>query len=270
MANIHFCSLVCPDYDADLLDHWCRHYMKYGFDSYRIYLHSPFDNYRLLHETKERIATFDFDVKILPHDKFGNGSLRTSVVVERMKELDKNDFMVVADSDEFQDVPDDYRYIANTCDYLKGAHVDAYDKTLHDACNGIPLFLQYPLRGNVEAEVLKTVDIKSLQRWPRVKKNKILCCRIKYPVALAGSHDLLPIPQGCDIPQPYPQNFDVLHYTWRSSIIKRMAGKDYFHAEHIWYFKKFFSGGAEVIDEEMRGIIDMEENLQKQKGWVPC
>lgn len=267
--RVHFGALVAPDYDIDILPHWIRHYVAYGFDTYTVYLHSPLGNTEAYEQARHLLSEYGFQVRDTRNEKFGNGSLRSSVMREIAKALPARDSLITADSDEIQDVPIEYRELAIKYDYIEGRLLDCYDDTLHIARDVIPLQVQYPHRGDVEQEVLKSVDVKTRQAWPLCRKSKILCARANMPVAYAGSHVIFTTNK---VYKRYPFIFDVQHYSWRHSIVKRMAGKDYFRAEHIWYVMKFFEPDDKRILEnpEMKALIDHQESMDRQKGWEPC
>jgi hypothetical protein len=270
---IHFASLFCVDYDMDLMVPWTLHYLGMNLDSYTIFLHSPSGDNAAM-----RQAEAWFKLKgmrpLVTIGPFNDGELRRGVLKPLAESLDKNDLLVTADSDEFQQT-DGFLY--GKYDMTVGTMIDCYDKTLHDVGkipgeNGfIPaLPEQYPLRDNVQELIIKTLPGAAQRFWPRVNRNKICCAKACLPVAYGGSHALYPDDNGI-LPQVNTSpGIEIHHYCWRGSMLRRMAGKHYYDAASMWYTWKFFGGVEGSEPPELLDAIRGYEELQKQKGWEPA
>lgn len=261
---VYFASLFCVDFDLDLLPHWIKHYIRYDFDDYHIWLHSPENSIHRLRRAREDLSRAGFMVHNVNGD-FLDGSLRIKTVGQFDKILDpKRDKLVTADSDEFQKMPLNYKTIAQEFDYIHGFLIDRYDDTLHSAAQGIDIDVQYLHEGQVIEEVIKDVPQGHKSGWVHVKNDKILCAPAGSGVAFGGSHCFYDGPR--DLVK-WPASVPVLHYTWRDSIIQRMCGKRYFTAPQIWYVANFFNAlDSKPLQQKIRDF----EVEQIEKGWVPA
>ena len=264
MNSVHFASLFGVDCDMDLAYHWIEHYRAYHFNSYSVWLHSASGNTSNIATAKRLFTAKGFLVTIVK-GKFRDGGLRQTCLENFRESLDPTDYLVTADSDEFHDMPWDYALYIREYDIVFGRLVDRYDHTLHAARPDELLSYQFPFSGDVEGEIIKTVSPRYAANWPRVKKDKIMASRADIRVAFGGSHQLESEPVR---ELHYTKVNRVFHYSWRDSIIERMAGKNYFHAAHVWYVHDFFGGGE--LPRSLTDLIAKEESEQIYKGWVPC
>lgn len=261
--KIHFASLFCVDYDMDLAHEWVEHYRNFHFDKYVIWLHSPSSDIMLLNQAKRFFRIKGFEVFDAGEVEFRAGKLRECVLEAYRQTLSPDDYLVTADSDEFQKV-DNYREKILSHDLVMGELIDRYDDTLHNALPGIPLEQQFPHTGIVEREVFRSVPFEVRVYWPYVNKEKILASRADLPVAFGGSHMLLYMNR--DI--RYSAYHEVRHFTWRGTILERMSRKGYYRGVHIWHIQKFF--GIHDITDVLLRMEKEEEEIQKAKGWIPC
>jgi len=271
---VHFAALYGVDYDMDLIHHWIDHYRAFHFDHYKVWVHSGRGDQgtdvarNVSTEALEIFREAGFNPSIV-HGEFRDGSLRHGLMTSHASFLPAKDHLVTADSDEFHDMPPDYKEMIVDHDIIHGYMIDRYDDTLHDAIEGLPLMAQYPIEGLV---IRKVCDMFGVQaRCDNHFANKIMACRCGIPVNFIGSHCLVDslrhgtFDPGLDV----LRDQRVLHFTWRSTILDRMAGKSYFKAELLWYVQKFFGGG----DEPHPAVLKKHQwqlNMQEAKGWVPC
>lgn len=290
---ITFTSLINPAFDYDLLPHWIEHYRGFNFDEYTVFLHytsasrasatspSNFNNaYRMLEN-----AGFNVYVST---GEFKNGMLRIECMELVRKNLKPDDYIVTADSDEFHDIPPDcdYKELILSHDAVRGELIDCYDTSLHDARIDSPLYLQYPLTGHVDEEVLSSMPEVYRQSWPTGQRRKVLASKATMPVNFSGSHYIfgetgftLRDASATTTGRPgntidyHPKKFKVRHYSWRTSVLSRMASKTYYNSNHLYFVMKFFGidiDGIELKDCPQAFIdkIRAEEALQVEKGWV--
>lgn len=237
---IHFASLYCVELDPDLRGHWTRHYLARNFDSYTVFLNTQSDNRDLLFETQDFFGDAGFCVRIAT-GPFGSGALRDSVLSEYASMLASNDFLVTADSDEFQAVPADAygRY-----DVTNGGLRDCYADRLVPALDTQPLETQYPHRGNIEAKVKEALGDDCSRTWYPVTQKKICCARAGYDIDYQGSHRFRK-KTGVQHVEPVdadPQIYNVDHYTWRPGVLDRILSRAYNSPATAWYIWKFFGG----------------------------
>lgn len=246
----------------DLIHHWIRHYQAFDFDDYSVTLNSQKENFRALDEAYSIFRAAGFSVS-RNLGRFDAGKLRRQIMNLYCSGFDKNDFIVTADSDEFQNVKENYRDFASDYDIIYGKLVDRYDDTLHNADPDVPLSSQYPYAADLEKIIIKTFRLPP-GAWIEMRKEKVLCSRVNIPVAFGGSHCVYP--SHTELFAYHPDIFDVYHYTWRESIIPRMCGRHYFNAAMIWYVKEFF--GLEDVPESLHNKIEEHEKIQIAKGWA--
>lgn len=266
MSDIHFASLFCVDYDSDLASHWIRHYLDMGLDSYTLWLHSPRGDVEQLHLMHEFFRGLGVQVLIATGD-FQDGKLRKEILGNYAESLDRRDFLVTADSDEFHEASLD-TYCAH--EITAGKTVDRFDSVLHAALPMRPIADQYPMEGDVEALVINSLPDAAKPYWPKINKNKICCARAGLPVAYGGSHMLTPELDGIKPNIDTSEPVKALHYCWRGTILERMAGKHYYDAAAVWYVWKFFGGVPGHEPAFLRDLIAKQEAAQTQKGWIPA
>lgn len=260
---IHFASLFCTDFDSDLAGPWIRHYLSMNLDSYTVWLNTQTDDYDTLNRVSEEFKSRGVHTHVAT-GPFDDGHLRTLVMEPFAASLPVDDILVTADSDELHAAD---RATYERHEVTMGITVDRYDSTLHAADPLYALEVQYPHEGNVEAEVIKSLPESSRYAWPRINKNKICAARAGLPVSFAGSHCIYPwYVRTVDYSSP----IKALHYCWRDSILRRMAGKHYYDAAVLWYVWKFFGGVQGSEPPELLDAIEREEKRQQEKGWVPC
>jgi hypothetical protein len=265
--KIHFASLFCVDFDLDLLPYWVEHYLSFRFDDYNVWLNTQRNATGKLACAFKYLSDRGFNVTI-ENGQFVNGSLRAKVMEEYVSTLPKNDYLVTADSDEFQNMNGDYCDLIREYDVVNGILVDRYDDTLHDAekkSDGSDLFQQFPHEGCVEQEIIFKYLDGDASKWSVVRRSKIMAARAGIPVSFGGSHFAFTHRENI---RYTPEHYSVYHFTWRDSLLGRMAGKHYYKAAHLWYVSKFFN--IDGIHPDVQKEIDREEQEQKERGWVPA
>jgi hypothetical protein len=226
--RIHFVSFFGVDYDMDLMPYWYYWYRDRHFDSYTVFLH----------RYPDEVGSFDvdtfklhgFDVKIAPNVPYRDGRLQNTVLTNFVRTLPKEDFVVVADADEFQCqpgtiVPIDYRKALLSVDMLSGYLCDFYGEHL-DACTEDP-FKQYPYTEPVENNILGNFHPPQVKAgpWPLTRRTKILAARVNQGVDYSGSHAMC---EGLSTSRIDSGPYRVVHFPWRASFTKKIIEKSYF------------------------------------------
>lgn len=257
--RIHFASIVNAELDLDLLEHWAKYYQGFGFDTYKVWLHStnPEKFSKELHLAEAIFRTYHFMCERIEGD-FRAGQLRSKALYPYQLSLPDRDYLVISDSDEFQQVQD-YRKELEGKIALLGHLVDKFDTTLHDAIPSIPISEQFPNTGIVEKLIRRTL------RWPVLARSKVLVARIDCKMELQGSH-FVTGKNGEDL--KLDDKYEVHHYSFRKSYPYRMLGKEYYTSEHIAAMIEFFHGSYD--HPALNARQKQEEELQQKMGWIPC
>lgn len=262
--RIHFSSLVCVDFDLDLIPHWIGHYKVHRFDSYHVFLHSPTQKSSYLRLAITAFEAAGFTVRVVDGNRpFAVGNLRRDLLYPYSKRFPGDHFMVIADSDEFQEVAN-YRAMLDRAPTIRGVLVDRWDTTLHPASYPERLHDQYPMMGEVWQEVVK-LHPGLPEDFHRVVKKKVCAMPCGAPGDYNGSHLLLPDLPGNDVPVP------VEHYSWRDTVIDRMCGKWYFTPQSIWYVMEYFgmNPNVDAPNAFWERVVSWEAEQAQSKGWIP-
>jgi hypothetical protein len=253
---------MAPHLDLDILPFWIAHYAAFDFDRYAVTLHVCPGNLKQAAQARSLISGAGWECYDITGD-FACGALREKALLHIQKSLDPMSILVTADSDEFQDVPpNEYRTLALANDALYGELVDRWDDTLHTARLGVPLHEQYPHEGNIWEQLRGGMPIE-----PR----KIMACKAGMPLLLQGSHDFTPDfkerIRKVETVLKISQGYKILHYTWKSGIIGRMAMKNYIPINHILGFLEMFKvpRSDPLWDEQ----IQRAQQRQQSFGWLP-
>jgi hypothetical protein len=255
---------VGVDFELDLLPFWLKHYDRYNFDSYTVWLHSGGNNGEKIREAKELFEKYCWTVRYAPRDRpFLNGQLRDTVLKRYAGELPTGDTLVTADSDEFHKIH--YRYyreLLEEYEVLAGSLVDCYGDTLTEASPCEPLYSQYPIRGDLHEIMAKRAENGILPEklcypWPKTRKSKILAARCYIPVSFTGSHHVEMFKYGDGVPSNVSslRGIKVHHYSWRASFFERSRGKSYLDARHLWCIGKYFNMSDETLKEVLKEDI---------------
>jgi hypothetical protein len=247
----------------DLLRHWAKHYMEYRFDSYRIYLHTRHD---MDHASRscfvdEMKRFYNFDATFIPDTpEFKCGSLRQKVIDGYRKTLPENDYLVVADSDEFHDIPkDDYREMILSHDAVTGSLVDRWSDTLSYCRQNIPPFGQYPREGNFLDEFDPPLEFAPVF-------TKVLSSRANIPVSFIGSHFISPsYAKKHEGDLEIMNGRKVLHFTYRDSFIRRMCERPYYRYDDVMRICRYFR----VPSSTMEWVQKVFDRRQQEMGWIP-
>jgi hypothetical protein len=248
MTKIHFACLLGVDYETDLQPFWAAHYLNMGLDSYKVFLHR--EKGLVPEEIIKEFRRYGFSVETIDGHQ-GNGKLRKLALGQYARALDKSDFLVTADADEFQmgDVPPSllsdsedcsYRRLTGCYDIISGYMLDRWAASGLEECKMDP-FIQYPCEEDFTQEILKSVTPPFLQKtcWPVTRRTKILCARAGYDVAYEGSHCMTGSPYDAKISDGYK----VIHFAWRESAARKAALKSYFNQANL---DEIFGGKAPV------------------------
>ena len=242
--KIHFVSFYGVDFDMDLLPYWCHWYRDRKFDSYTVFLHRYPD--KVLEYDIEAFRLHGFDVRIAPCKPYTDGHIQKTILSPFASSLPQEDFLVVADADEFQCSPEsilpiNYRKALKEYDMLFGGLCDFYGNSLEE-CLTDP-FLQYPhmepnegaLQSSftppwmpgADAQALPgclTWSMKKDNPWPATRRTKILAARCGAGVDFSGSHGTLEGSTNIKVDFGYR----VAHCPWIASVTKKMLAKSYY------------------------------------------
>jgi hypothetical protein len=234
MNKIHFAAVVAPDLDYDLMLKWVAHYYNLQLDSYTIFIHKEHDKKHP--EVKSYFDEFGFKVSYC-HGDWQDGKLRANVLNGFNAALPENDYIMTADSDEFQMWPnDDVRHCLfhGEIDAIFGNVVDRYDKTLHSASNEGHLEDQFPYEiDSLENEFISSSNTGMI-------RNHICVNKCKVPVCFVGSHDLNSALKNTGNQFFVRGGLKILHYKWRATIKEKLATKTYYSHNVDKKLKKFF------------------------------
>lgn len=225
--KIHFVALIAPDLDRDILLNWMFHYHSLKLDTYTAFIHKDLcnDNNKWLVSALQKHG---FRVTYV-HGAFGDCDLRVNVMNVFAMSIPDNDYIMSADSDEFQQWPnDDVRtpLLNGSVDVIKGELIDKFSDTLKEYDGSESLQEIYPYSA-------KGLD---MQIDPEYKTNlqKICIAKNKLPVCFKGSHDF-----NSSIPNKKlgsnliaRSGIRVHHYRWRDTLLKRLSGKEYITNKH--------------------------------------
>lgn len=267
--NIHFACLFCPDYDMDMITHWTEHYVRYGFDRYNVWLHSPSGNTALIESAGNYLGKNGFNVMLAPEKTFGCGSLRHEVLEKYRISIPAKDKLVTVDSDEIiGGVHSVIRQRIADSQIVWAKVIDCWGKDLIDAMPGIPLSGQYPEQGIIEERIREVTGVAVDYRDARLK---ILSSDADVPVSFHGSHMVLcamafnaTVNGTYPCPPEHPENV-IYHYSWRGTKLRRLAERCYHGTIHVEAMQKFF--GIEGETPELLLARQLYETNQKKKGW---
>jgi hypothetical protein len=268
--NIHFAAFFGVEFDLDIMPFWIEHYKKAGFDSYHVFLHRETGEIGSNIKTQFKHHGFSFETVDGP---YGHGILQKLVLGRYVDTLPPEDFLVIADADEFQSAPGNppfkagdglyigppattlipYRELLQHVDIVTGFMVDRFTHRL-ETCYIDP-FRQFPYEEFPANEVLNNFTPPRFHRaeWPLTRRTKVLVARAGYEVAYEGSHCLLQVPQGAQIAEMYK----VYHFAWRESAKKKLVKKAYYSQDNC---REIFDG--DIAEEELDARMVPENVFQ--------
>lgn len=264
--HTHFIALVGLDYDTDLLPYWVDYYREYGFDEYRVWLHVNGDEEAHPDPRRVRYGELFRDNGFYveqAYGEFANGALRMRCLKGYQRTLPDDDFVICADSDEFQILSKDDYFDLMKCGFevISGELRDRFDFTLHNPEPLIfgdpvrmPLHVQYPLHGNVAQIAKQTVEPASCCRA------KVLAAKASVNVSYIGSHRV------SGSKHREAKGYIVDHYTCRESYLRRMGGKTYFRPEQILDTASLF-GITDPSDPRISWVYERIEQEAHSRGW---
>lgn len=240
-SKIHFAALVGVAVDADLFAYWIPHYKALSLDSYSVFLHESKDA-AANHQAELLFIREGFLVTMLPEDAIRNnpfcpgdpGLGVRSIIMDLVSRcIDKGDYLLTTDGDEFQDWPESpHETIARGIELVTGTLIDCFDDTLHAPDPAKPLKENYPV---------EYYNLSSL--WKKVPYNtkKICLSPARYPVNFSGSHGIKDH-HALVTPKVFASGpITVLHYRWRETALKRVLGRPNWPENEIAFIKNFFN-----------------------------
>lgn len=236
MVKIHFASVVSVRYDLDLAYYWVRHYSGLNIDTFKVFLHE--DNKEVNPSVIDFYRNNGYDVEVVG-GPYTDGLIRKIVLENYARNLPPDDFLVTADADEFQygncnpqhlgGSTIDYRRLEANFDIITGFLIDRYGTHLVNNC-GDPVET-YPLEEPWSRKFFNNFHppYLHLEKFPYMRRTKVLAARCGIPVAFVGSHGLDEGSSNYRI----DENYKVLHYAWRQRSIEKMALKPYYKRDHL-------------------------------------
>ena len=268
--NIHFTAFFGVEFDLDIMPFWVEHYKKALFDSYHVFLHKESGEIGSNIKNLFRHHGFSFETVDGP---YGHGILQKLIFGQYADRLPRDDFLVIADADEFQSSPgnpplkagDDlyigppaaeqvpYRELLRHVDIVSGFMVDRFTHRL-ETCYIDP-FRQYPYEEFPANEILNNFTPPGFRRaeWPYTRRTKILAARAGYEVAREGNHCMMQVPKDAQIAEGYK----VYHFAWRESAKRKLVKKAYYSQENCM---EIFDG--DIAKEELDARMVPENVFQ--------
>jgi hypothetical protein len=270
--HVHFVSVFSVDYDHDLLYPWIEHYLKFSFDTYKIFFHTMRDSSEegfrnsFLYLIKKRYGNLVNGEFIEGTPDFKCGNLRNQYIEKYKATLEQDDYMVTADSDEFQNLGCSYKEIILNHDCVCGKLVDRWGNTLCRLDDGLSPEQVYTNEGNFYASIGHR--FASSDEMCFFGRSKIMAHRVSMPVNFLGSHILNGSTDG-KIPDTYTQSsgHKVYHYSFRSTFIDRMYNRYYYTSDDVYQVLKAF----DMVDSKwVERLRDRERKRQEEMGWLPA
>jgi hypothetical protein len=233
-VKIHFAAVVGVEYDLDLAPWWIPYYINRKLDSYTVFLHREKG---LIPESAVKMyADAGFTVKCI-NGPYNDGLVCAVVMDNFARNLPPEDFLVIADGDEFQAMPDGvpipYRSCCLMHDVIHGLFEERYSSSLVN-CVEDP-FVQYQEVEPYTGEYYKTFapPYLSAHEWPPTMRSKILAARAGEQIRFRGTHALYEMKASADV----MFGCRVVHFAWRESAARKFALKSYYEKESIrWAF----------------------------------
>jgi hypothetical protein len=260
--NIHFAAFFGVEFDLDILPFWLEHYKKCYFDSYHVILHR--ESGEIGSNIKMQFKNQGFSIA-LADGPYGAGILQKLHLGPYADTLPPDDFLVIADADEFQSEagPDPlkvgdnlfvgppapamipYHELLKHVDIVTGFMVDRYAHRL-ETCYMNP-FRQYPYEEPDANDILKAFSPPQYRstEWPMTRRTKVLVARAGYHVAYEGSHCMTQVSANAQIAEGYK----VYHFAWRDSAKNKLVKKAYYSKENC---SELFN---DDISDEISGAI---------------
>jgi len=255
-VSVHFTGLVGVQYDWDLIPFWIDHYSRFNFDSYTVFLQS---DEPLCREWKSRrVEVFrrrGWQASFADMPSYYSGA-KADLIFKFVQTLRPSDHVVVADTDEFQDMPPS-TYYETICahDMVVGRLQDCYGERLTAARHDMPLEMQYGVQGENLDECLNHCRELPLNR------TKIMASRCSLNVAYSGSHVLI----GAK-PRRVHEGNTVLHYAFRACLPWKMARRRYNTPETIRAVCRRFGLEYHPAMGLCRNLRELRTNIE---GWMP-
>jgi len=225
--QIHLVALISPELDYDIIPHWIRYYNEFNIDTRTVFLNTT-TNISGKHTPKYLEVKDLFELNsyiVLPSfGGFNSGDLKIDIFNAFKFWMHKDDYLLVADSDEFQQWGTfDIKSLTldGQVDFFHGYLVDCYGGKLTDATPG-DLNLQYPMRTRKLEYSIVGCPVDSY-----FHDTKILMSKVWVPVCFHGSHEVLMN----QIPSYRKGNFrgrgefEVLHFRYRKTLRDRLMTK---------------------------------------------
>lgn len=248
--KIHFACMFGVEYELDIMPYWTGHYTGFHFDSYHAFLHK--EDGRISPDIQIEFKNLGFTIECIAGPQ-GNGNLRRLILGFYASTLPPEDFLVIADADEYQSMPDtnnvrdlmvgkdhvvlgpdrptplDYYGLLSHYDIIGGFLIDRYATRL-EACYSDP-FHQYPYEEPWTGKIQHNFTPAFLRRseWLDTRRTKILAARAGYQTSYAGCHCMHLVPSEAKI----MEDCKVYHFAWRESAKRKMAVKTYFTPENL-------------------------------------
>lgn len=265
--KINLVSLIDPALDIDLMPFWISHYQKALLDRYIVFIHhKPGLNDCQCDQAEVMLESAGWEHR---RARWGSDRLLTSLqrsTIDSVRAtMGPDDIVVAPDSDEFHNIAD-YRRHSETlheASLLAGVFEDRWDSTLHCAVPGIPLEIQYPLRGDIyEAAACRYARSNDPNWKTYINRTKAIAFKNKMVIDTGGTH----VPPGM-LDTLHEKPVLVRHYSWRRGFVGRMLAKGY---HPLWFIAALLQMfGVSEDSPEWACLKRALESRQKERGWIP-
>lgn len=221
----HFLSTIGVDYDLDLAPYWIAHYKACDFDTYTVFLHR--EDGTIPQSAVDLYRNAGFTVHCIG-GAFTGGMCGAFNMENFIRNLPKNDFVTVADADEFQTTRDGslipYKVLCSMYDVLHGLFEERYSDNL-SVCVKNP-FEQYNRIEPHTGDFFKHFCPPYLDhiKWPPVYRCKIIAARASETYRFYGMHTLVDLNSKSKI----LFGLKVVHFAWREGAAKKTAKKSWY------------------------------------------
>lgn len=221
----HFVSVIGVDYDLDLAPYWIKHYVEREFDTYTVFLH------REQGDVPEHAVNMYKAAGFIVHcigGAYTGGIVGAFHLETFIRNLPKEDFVTVADADEFQCMADGspipYKALCGEYDIMHGLFEERYSGSL-SVCVKNP-YEQYNHVEPYTGMFFRSFCPPYLDHieWPCVYRCKIVAARAGEPYRFHGMHAIATIKPDARI----LYGLKVVHFAWREGAARKLSKKSWY------------------------------------------
>ncbi len=218
-GTIYLACCIGVEFDYDIVSHFIKYYKDLGVDEFLIILNTDEKDSEKLRYVKNILRRYDVEEKdiwqgrYLAHDH----TTRIRNVIKRC--TNEDDWVIIADVDEFNEYPLDLKKFVTYCDKehcdcVMGEFVDRLTESgkIIEIDRKTDLWKAFPLK----------VD---LREWNTVPYTKVVLNR-SYVKTTLGNHG--PID---NIDNNLPYHLNINHFKWRGHVIENQKEREENHRE---------------------------------------